>query len=73
MPTQKVLAPTAGMVTLIQKKVGDEVEVDEPVVVIECMKVHIPIVSPVAGRVASIAVRADETIAEDQVVFTISV
>jgi len=59
-----------GKILKIEKKVGDRVEEDEIVVVMEAMKMEIPIVAPVSGVIREIkvspgqAVQAEDTLAE---------
>ena len=50
----KVEAGAAGKVFKIEKNVGDAVKMGDPVVVIEAMKMEIPVVAPQDGTVASI-------------------
>lgn len=65
-----VIAPMVGKVLKIEKKVGDRVEEDDVVVVLEAMKMEIPIVAPAAGVIKEIkvspgqAVDAEATLAE---------
>ena len=59
-----------GKILKIEKKAGDPVEEDEVVIVMEAMKMEIPIVAPAAGVVKEIkiavgqAVKADDLLAE---------
>ena len=54
----------------VEKKVGDRVEEDDVVVVMEAMKMEIPIVAPVSGAIKEIKVspgdpvEAEQTLAE---------
>ncbi|RYF32342.1 MAG: biotin/lipoyl-binding protein [Comamonadaceae bacterium] len=56
-----------GKVWKIEKAVGDAVAVGESVMILESMKMEIPIESPVAGVVKSIAVAEGESVNEGQV------
>jgi biotin carboxyl carrier protein len=67
----EVKAPMVGKVVKILVEVGSEVEEDEPVVMIEAMKVEMPIVAEVSGAIASIAVAVGDTVDADQVLVTI--
>jgi 2-oxoglutarate dehydrogenase E2 component (dihydrolipoamide succinyltransferase) len=66
--TQPVLMPelgesvTEGTVTRWLKKVGDSVEVDEPLVEVSTDKVDTEIPSPVAGTLVSITADEDDTV-----------
>jgi len=59
-----------GKVLKIEKQVGDAVEEDDVVVVMEAMKMEIPVVAPTSGKVkemkvsAGQAVEAGDTLAE---------
>lgn len=59
-----------GKILKVEKKVGDRVEEDEVIIVMEAMKMEIPIVAPVAGVIKEImvapgqAVEAEHTLAE---------
>lgn len=59
-----------GKILKIEKKAGDSVEEDDVVIVMEAMKMEIPIVAPAAGVVKEIrvsagqAVKADDLLAE---------
>ncbi|MCZ6624135.1 MAG: acetyl-CoA carboxylase biotin carboxyl carrier protein subunit [Deltaproteobacteria bacterium] len=65
-----VTAPMVGKILKIEKKVGDRVEEDDVVIVMEAMKMEIPVVAPVSGVLKEIkvspgqAVEAEETLAE---------
>ena len=54
---------TEGTVTRWLKKVGDTVEVDEPLVEVSTDKVDTEIPSPVAGTLVSITAEEDDTVA----------
>jgi acetyl-CoA carboxylase biotin carboxyl carrier protein len=59
-----VKAETAGIVWTITASVGTEVAEDDKVVILESMKMEIPIVAPKAGKVAALLV-AEGDIVED--------
>ena len=56
-----------GKVWKIEKSVGDTVAAGESVMILESMKMEIPIESPVAGVLQSIAVAEGESVNEGQV------
>jgi biotin carboxyl carrier protein len=68
---RRVHAEISGVLIEIKAKPGDSVDADDPVLLVECMKMHIPIVSPVAGRIRSIEVAEGAMLEEGQLVFTI--
>jgi acetyl-CoA carboxylase biotin carboxyl carrier protein len=59
-----------GKILKVEKKVGDRVEEDDVVLVMEAMKMEIPVVAPAAGTVREIkvtpgqAVEAEDILAE---------
>jgi biotin carboxyl carrier protein len=59
-----------GKILKIEKNIGDPVEEDEVVIVMEAMKMEIPIVAPASGTIKEIkitvgqAVKADDPLAE---------
>src|SRR5688572_31854112 len=62
---------TEGTVTRWLKKVGDRVEVDEPLLEVSTDKVDTEIPSPIAGVIESILVAEDETVEVGAVLVTI--
>lgn len=61
-----VEAPMVGKILKIEKKVGDHVEEDEVVIVMEAMKMEIPIVAPVTGTVTEVKVSAGQAVEAEQ-------
>ena len=61
-----VEAPMVGKILKIEKKVGDHVEEDEVVIVMEAMKMEIPIVAPVTGIVKEVKVSAGQAVEAEQ-------
>lgn len=66
-----VCAHITGTVWKIQVKVGDTVSAEQPVVILESMKMEMPVEAPSAGVVASIAVSEGQTVDEGDVLLTI--
>ena len=67
----QVTAGAAGKVFQIPTKVGDSVAAGDPVVVIEAMKMEIPVVAPEAGTIASIDVAVGDSIEAGAVLATL--
>lgn len=63
-----VKSEIAGKVWKIVAAVGDAVEEDDEIVILESMKMEIPVMAPAAGKVAEILVEEGESVQEDQVV-----
>jgi biotin carboxyl carrier protein len=56
-----------GKVLKIEKKAGERVEEDDVVVVLEAMKMEIPVVAPVSGTVKEIKVAPGQAVEAEQV------
>ena len=70
MPTD-VCAHITGTVWKIEVKEGDEVEEDQTVVILESMKMEMPVESPEDGKVGSIAVKEGQAVEEGDVLLTL--
>ena len=68
----KVEAGAAGKVFKLEKKVGDAVKKGDAVVIIEAMKMEIPVVAPEDGTVASIDVAVGDMIEAGAVLATLN-
>ena len=68
----KVEAGAAGKVFKLEKKVGDAVKKGDAVVIIEAMKMEIPVVAPQDGTVASIGVAVGDAIEAGAVLATLN-
>jgi biotin carboxyl carrier protein len=67
MPETRVRSEIAGSVWKIEVRVGDKVAEDDPLIVLESMKMEIPLLAPRAGVVREILVAEGEPIAEGDV------
>ena len=56
-----------GKVLKIEKQVGDRVEEDDVVIVMEAMKMEIPVVAPAGGIVKEIKVAPGQAVEAEQV------
>lgn len=61
----------AGVVDTIEKYEGDSVAEGDEVIILSSMKMEIPVVATVSGRIASITVSTGDTVTESQLLFTI--
>ncbi len=68
----KIEAGASGKIFKIEKKVGDKVAKGDAVLVLEAMKMEIPVVAPAAGTVASIDVTVGETVESGAVLATLN-
>jgi biotin carboxyl carrier protein len=60
-----------GKILRVEKKVGDKVEEDEVVVVMEAMKMEIPVVEPASGVVKELKVTPGQAVEAEQVLAVI--
>jgi acetyl-CoA carboxylase biotin carboxyl carrier protein len=66
-----VRADIAANVWKVEVAVGDQVEAEQVLAILESMKMEIPVEAPVAGTVAEVMIAEGQTIAEDQPLFRI--
>ncbi len=67
-----VVAPMVGKVVKILVEVGQDVAEDDPVVMLEAMKVEMPVVAPEDGKVAEILVKEGATVEGDQILIKLA-
>ncbi len=67
----EVKAELVGNVWKVEVAAGDRVEEDQVLVILESMKMEIPILAPVAGTVAEVLVAEADLVKEGQVVVRI--
>lgn len=68
----QVKAGAAGKVFKVEASVGQKVEAGDAVVIIEAMKMEIPVVAPEAGTVASIDVAVGDAVESGAVLATLN-
>ena len=68
----KIEAGAAGKVFKLEKKVGDKVNKGDAVLILEAMKMEIPVVAPEAGTVASIDVAVGDTVESGALLATLN-
>jgi len=64
----EIESEVTGNVWKLEVKVGDEVEPDDVLLVLESMKMEIPVEASCAGTVTELLVQEDDAVQEDQVV-----
>lgn len=64
----EIKSEIAGKVWQIEAEPGQEVEEDDPVVILESMKMEIPVGAPKDGKITEILVAKDDAVAEGQTV-----
>lgn len=67
-PIEAEIAATVWKVLVTE---GSEVAVDDELVILESMKMEIPVTSPVAGRVREVKVAPDDKVSEGQVLVVV--
>ena len=64
--TERVLSEITGKVWKIVAAQGAAVEEEGEIVIIESMKMEIPVLAPIAGKVVSLLVKEGDDVAEGQ-------
>ena len=68
MASESVKSEITGKVWKIVCAIGDAVEEEAPIVIIESMKMEIPVLAPCGGRVTQLLVAEGDDVAEGQAV-----
>lgn len=68
MKTVPVKSEISGTVWKIEAVVGADVETDDVLLILESMKMEIPVLAPKKGRIAEFRVSEGDSVAEDQIV-----
>ena len=61
-----ITAPMVGKSLKVEKNIGDRVDEDEVVLVMEAMKMEIPVVAPASGVLKEIKVSVGQAVEADQ-------
>ncbi len=67
----EVRAPMAGNVWKVECAAGDAVAANDPVIILEVMKMEAEVYAPVAGVVREVRVQPGDAVEEDQVLIVI--
>ena len=67
MATTEITSDVIGTVWKIEKAVGETVAEGEIIMILESMKMEIPVEAPAAGIIAELNVATEESVEEDQV------
>ena len=68
----EIKAPMTGKIVSIVVNLGDHVNAEDEVVIMDTMKMEIPVYAPAEGTVKEIKVKEGDSIKTDQVLMTIS-
>jgi acetyl-CoA carboxylase biotin carboxyl carrier protein len=71
MADTKVISEVTGSIWKVLVAVGDTVEADTPVILVESMKMEIPVLAPDTGVVAEVLVAVGDPVSEGQAVITL--
>lgn len=68
--SNELTSPIAGVIEAINVAVGDSVKENDPLIVIEAMKMHTNISSPVSGKIKEILIKVGDAVQQGQVLLT---
>ncbi len=69
--SEDVTAPMAGNIWKIHVKVGDQVQFEDELMILEALKMENPIYAPVDGTVAEIKVAENDAVEANQVLMVL--
>ena len=64
----EVTSEVTGNVWKIEAGSGDSLETDDVIMILESMKMEIPVEAPCAGKLAELLVAEEDSVQEDQVI-----
>jgi len=67
----EIKAPMPGKIASIVVSVGSSVQEEEEVIIMDAMKMEIPVCAPGAGTIKEILVKAGDSVTEGQVLVTL--
>ncbi len=71
MPQMEIISPVTGTVWKIERAVGDTVSEGDVIMILESMKMEIPVEAPQSGILVSLSVEPGGSVDEDQVLGTV--
>jgi len=72
MAQHKVESLVSGTVWKVERRIGDTLAEGETILIVESMKMEIPIDAPAAGRLTEVRVAEGESVSEGQVLALLS-
>ncbi len=69
----EVASEVTGNVWKLEAEVGASVNAGDPLIILESMKMEIPVEAPQAGTVAKLLVEVEDAVTEDQIVAVLNV
>ena len=73
MAKQEIESEVTGNVWKVEKSVGDKVAAEDTIMILESMKMEIPVEAPCEGTIASILVKEEDAVEEDQVIVILDI
>lgn len=67
----EIKAPMTGKIISVAVNTGDKVNADDEVIIMDAMKMEIPVYAPADGVVREIKVKAGDSVKTDQVLMTL--
>ncbi len=67
----EVMAPMAGKIIDVKVEVGDTVNEDDELLILEAMKMEMPLVAPTSGKVKEIRCKKGDAVGADDVLVVI--
>ncbi|NLD37051.1 MAG: acetyl-CoA carboxylase biotin carboxyl carrier protein subunit [Desulfatiglans sp.] len=67
----EIIAPMGGKVLDVKVKPGDKVTEDDEVLILEAMKMELPVVTPYTGTVKEVKCKNGDTVEADAVLVTV--
>ncbi|MGB3042928.1 MAG: acetyl-CoA carboxylase biotin carboxyl carrier protein subunit [Xanthobacteraceae bacterium] len=71
MAETKVVTEVAGRVCALAANVGDQIGEGDDIILVEAMKMELPVSAPSGGTVKTILVKIDDVVGEGQIIATI--
>ncbi|HLU02781.1 MAG TPA: acetyl-CoA carboxylase biotin carboxyl carrier protein subunit [Advenella sp.] len=72
MPQTEINSPVTGTVWKIERTIGDRVEEGDVIMILESMKMEIPIEATTAGTLQAISVEHQDSVNEDQLLCVVT-
>ncbi len=67
MARHEILSEVTGNVWKIEASVGDQLNEEDVIMILESMKMEIPVEAPVTGKLVELLVKEEDAVEEDQV------
>ncbi len=64
----EVMVPMVGKIVSVEVKPGDTISENDPVVILEAMKMEMPVPSPASGTVKEVLVKPGDEVEADKVI-----